>query len=200
MYDLNLNIPNITSKKYSTDSRFLLLKNYLVELNETISFALADKVEKAMETVYEKTRKDTKDCRDEVRKYHAQSVSKYNELKDNVSGIHSYETLDCVCTENGENLIHDIRFFPCLNMVFVRIRLSLTTTLSAGVTYYLAQISQYAPGVFVPLQSIANLTSGGQSTAGVTYKTGEVVFRSDVDVPAGTSVYISGFYLADYQE
>ena len=200
MYDLNLNIPNITSKKYSTDSRFLLLKNYLIELNETISFALADKVEKAMETVYEKTEKDTNDCRDEVRKYQSQSASKYNELNDSISGIHSYETLSCVCTDKGENLVYDVRYFPCLNMVFVRLRLSVTTTLSAGVTYYLAQISQYAPGVFVPLQSIANLTSGGQSTAGVTYKTGEVVFRSDVDVPAGTSVYISGCYLADYQE
>lgn len=200
MYDLNLNIPNITSKKYSTDSRFLLLKNYLVELNETISFALADKVEKAMETVYEKTGKDTENCRDEVQKYQAQSVSKYNELNDSISAIHSYESLNCVCTENGENLIHDIRYFPCMNMVFVRIRLVAAKNLAADVTHYLAQISQYAPGVFVPLQSIANLTSGGQSTAGVTYKTGEVVFRSDMEVPAGTYIYISGCYLADYQE
>ncbi len=44
MYDLNLNIPNITSDKYSNERRFLMLKNYLYELNETLSFALAGKV------------------------------------------------------------------------------------------------------------------------------------------------------------
>ena len=43
MYDLNLSVPNITSPKYSSDNRFLLLKNYLQELNETLSFALADR-------------------------------------------------------------------------------------------------------------------------------------------------------------
>ncbi len=200
MYDLNLNIPNITSKKYSTDSRFLLLKNYLNELNESISFALSDKVEKAVKSVSETAEKRTEECRVEVQKYQAQSLSKYNELKENVSEIHSYESLSCKCTENAESLVADVRYFPCLNMVFVRMRLSAVTTLSAGVTYYLAQISQYAPGLFVPLQSMANLTSGGQSTAGVIYKTGEVVFRSDVEVPAGTLIYISGCYLADYQE
>ena len=43
MYDLNLSVPNLTSPKYSNDNRFLLLKNYLYELNETLSFALGDK-------------------------------------------------------------------------------------------------------------------------------------------------------------
>ena len=43
MYDLNLSVPNLTSPKYSDDNRFLLLKNYLYELNETLSFALGDK-------------------------------------------------------------------------------------------------------------------------------------------------------------
>ena len=45
MYDLNLSVPNLTSPKYSNDNRFLLLKNYLYELNETLSFALGDRPE-----------------------------------------------------------------------------------------------------------------------------------------------------------
>lgn len=44
MYDLNLSVPNITSDKYSNERRFSLLKNYLYELNETLSIALAGKV------------------------------------------------------------------------------------------------------------------------------------------------------------
>ena len=43
MYDLNLSVPDFTAKKYSNDNRFLLLKNYLYELNETLSFALDSK-------------------------------------------------------------------------------------------------------------------------------------------------------------
>lgn len=43
MYDLNLNVPNITSEKYSNERRFVMLKNYLYELNEKLSFALEDR-------------------------------------------------------------------------------------------------------------------------------------------------------------
>ena len=44
MYDLELSVPNITSDKYSNERRFLMLKNYLYELNEKLSFALSDRV------------------------------------------------------------------------------------------------------------------------------------------------------------
>jgi len=42
MYDLNLSVPNITTSKYSDDDKFKLLKNYLFELNETLSYALGN--------------------------------------------------------------------------------------------------------------------------------------------------------------
>ncbi len=42
MYDLNLSVPNISSAKYSESEKFLLLKNYLYELNETLSYALSN--------------------------------------------------------------------------------------------------------------------------------------------------------------
>ena len=45
MYDLNLSVPNITSPKYSDDNRFLLLKNYLYELNDALSHALEVKTQ-----------------------------------------------------------------------------------------------------------------------------------------------------------
>lgn len=44
MYDLELDVPNITSDKYSNERRFLMLKNYLYELNEKLSFALGDRM------------------------------------------------------------------------------------------------------------------------------------------------------------
>ena len=42
MYDLNLSVPNISTTKYSTDEKFSLLKNYLYELNETLSYVLSN--------------------------------------------------------------------------------------------------------------------------------------------------------------
>ncbi len=37
MYDLNLLLPNVDSRKYSVDEKFKLLKSYLYELTETLS-------------------------------------------------------------------------------------------------------------------------------------------------------------------
>lgn len=42
MYDLNLSVPNISTTKYSIDEKFQLLKNYLYELNETLSYVLSN--------------------------------------------------------------------------------------------------------------------------------------------------------------
>lgn len=42
MYDLNLSVPNFSTTKYSDDEKFHLLKNYLYELNETLSYALGN--------------------------------------------------------------------------------------------------------------------------------------------------------------
>ena len=44
MYDLNLNVPDITSEKYSDERRFVMLKNYLYELNDKLSFALGERM------------------------------------------------------------------------------------------------------------------------------------------------------------
>lgn len=41
MYELNLLLPDISSKKYGVDEKFAVLKAYLTELNETLSAALS---------------------------------------------------------------------------------------------------------------------------------------------------------------
>lgn len=41
MYELNLLLPDISSKKYAVDEKFTVLKGYLTELNETLSIALS---------------------------------------------------------------------------------------------------------------------------------------------------------------
>lgn len=200
MYDLNLNIPNITSKKYSNDNRFLLLKNYLYELNETLAFALADNVAQEVALVSEKNAEDNKKQREDIQLFQTQSASKFKEIKEDILNIQGYENLNCERTEKSTAAVAEIRYYPGTKLVFARIRLETSVALAANTTHYLAKIPGRTPGMFTPLQSFANLVSGGQSSAGVIYKTGDVVFRSDVEVPAGTTVYISGCYIADYEE
>ena len=116
------------------------------------------------------------------------------------NGNLNYEQIGCECTPLTENLFSDVRYYPCLGMVFLRLRLTTTTPFSANDTYYLANVTDRKPGLFMPLQSMADFESGGQSTAGITYRTGMIVFRSDTVIPQGTTIYISGFYVADYSE
>lgn len=41
MYELNLLLPDISSQKYTLEEKFKVLKSYLTELNETLSYALS---------------------------------------------------------------------------------------------------------------------------------------------------------------
>ncbi len=84
MYDLNLIVPNLTSDKYSQENKFLLLKNYLYELNEVLSYALSDKtygeIVRVQKTVDDNSKKQTMG----IKKLQAQSVKKFNELKEQI--------------------------------------------------------------------------------------------------------------------
>ncbi len=84
MYDLNLSLPNITSPKYSDDKRFILLKNYLTELNEVLSFALSDKTENEIKSVYKAVEAEEKSREKEAKKLTEQSVSRFNSLKEQI--------------------------------------------------------------------------------------------------------------------
>lgn len=94
MYDLNLTVPNLTSPKYSSDNRFLLLKNYLYQLNETLSFALSDKTD----TVIEEVRETVKDNKNEelqnVLRLKQQSLKRFEELKEKILLTAEEITLD----------------------------------------------------------------------------------------------------------
>lgn len=115
----------------------------------------------------------------------------------NIGGRLNYESVCVACSEKASEVAGVIRYYPFVNGCYVRIRLKTAVDLSAGGTYTLAHISDKPPAMFTPLRSFSLFSSGGVSVAGVSYETGDVVFRSDVDVPAGTSVYISGFYLME---
>lgn len=200
MYDLNLNIPNITAKKYSTDNRFVLLKNYLGELNEKISFALTDKVESDINALSEKYEKEQKETRNETDTCRIQNMNNYNALKTEIEGLSAFEELSCECSAATESPVSYIRYYPFFNAVYLRVRLTTKIELTAGTNYTVVTVPKHTSGVFVPLQSAVGLSSDARITAGIKYKTGEITFRSDTNVPAGCYIYLSGWYPADYEE
>lgn len=84
MYDLNLSVPNLTSPKYSNDNRFLLLKNYLYELNETLSFALGDRPETEIQIIKKEIETGKNEEKQNIIRLKNDSKKRFEELKEQI--------------------------------------------------------------------------------------------------------------------
>ncbi len=84
MYDLNMIVPDFTSSVYTDDNKFRLLKNYLYELNDALAYALAEKTEGEMYSVTARMEKEEKSNHARVQQLNAQSVKRFNELKEQI--------------------------------------------------------------------------------------------------------------------
>ena len=84
MYDLNLSVPNLTSPKYNNDNRFLLLKNYLYDLNETLSFALGDKSQTEIENLKKEIVTEKGEEKQNIIRLKNDSKKKFEELKEQI--------------------------------------------------------------------------------------------------------------------
>ena len=84
MYDLNLSVPNLTSPKYSDDNRFLLLKNYLYELNETLSFALGDKPQTEIQNLKKEIDTGKGEEKQNIIRLKNDSKKRFEELKEQI--------------------------------------------------------------------------------------------------------------------
>jgi len=106
MYDLNLSVPNISASKYSDDEKFYLLKNYLYELNETLSYALSNvdlsNLSKDLKTEIENVKTDVS----EIHNLKQDALQKFNNLKNKII-ITANEVLENCSTkiEKTENEI-----------------------------------------------------------------------------------------------
>ena len=84
MYDLNLSVPNLTSVKYSNDNRFLLLKNYLYELNEALAHALEVKTQGEMSAIEGRVEQLSKNQSAVAGALSTKSREHFNELKEKI--------------------------------------------------------------------------------------------------------------------
>lgn len=84
MYDLNLSVPNLTSPKYSSDNRFLLLKNYLYELNEALSYALGDKSQTEIQNIKKEIEAEKSGENENIIRLKNESKKRFEELKNQI--------------------------------------------------------------------------------------------------------------------
>lgn len=118
----------------------------------------------------------------------------------NVLGRISYENVPINVSENIEQYYAKIRYYSCLDLVFLRLRFTPATTLTAGKDHVLAVIGTKPTALFTPLNIMINQTDGRKAIGGIIYSTGEIFVRSDTDILPGSYIYISGTYFADYEE
>ncbi len=84
MYDLNLTVPNLTSPKYTADNRFLLLKNYLYELNEVLANVLGDRTAEEIQTIKKKVEAEKESEKQNVIRLKNDSKKRFEELKEQI--------------------------------------------------------------------------------------------------------------------
>ena len=105
-----------------------------------------------------------------------------------------YEPVTVSISEAFEEFYSYARYYQCLDMVYIRMRLTVKEAIPANTDYMVAVVQNKAPMLFTPLgvYSPGILLSGG-----VKYKTGEITVTSPIEIAKGTNIYINGIYLAD---
>ncbi|MBQ8183127.1 MAG: hypothetical protein IJ025_04425 [Clostridia bacterium] len=111
-----------------------------------------------------------------------------------VDGTLNYVNLNFQETEYSENAACEIRYYPTLREVLLRIRFKVLTDIPKGDVYTVIKIPDKPPAIFTPLQSVVGHFTDCSSSVGV-FNTGDVAIRTETDIAAGTYVYISGSYI-----
>ena len=107
MYDLNLTVPNLTSDKYSDDNKFMLLKNYLYELNEVLAQALDDKTATELQAFTKSVNEKDKSNSEKIIALKNQSIKRSDALKQDI--LRTADELEKEYTTKLEQTKEEIR-------------------------------------------------------------------------------------------
>lgn len=116
----------------------------------------------------------------------------------NVKGRLNYENLHIDISEDFPENYAKVRYYPSLDMVFLRIRLTAQKVMSANTDYIVGTIGGIPTALFTPLNIRINCDNGAVASGGIKFKTGELIIRSENNIVPGDYIYISGMYYADY--
>lgn len=116
----------------------------------------------------------------------------------NVKGRLNYENIHIDISEDFPENYAKVRYYPSLDMVFLRIRLTAQKVMSANTDYIVGTIGGIPTALFTPLNVRINCDNGAVASGGIKFKTGELIIRSENNIVPGDYIYISGMYYADY--
>lgn len=106
MYDLNLSVPNISSEKYDNNTRFSLLKNYLYELNEALSYALSSSMQAEITVIQKQLSENKESSSLQALQLKEQSIKRFNELKEKI--IRTADEIQKSCEASVEKTEEEI--------------------------------------------------------------------------------------------
>lgn len=113
----------------------------------------------------------------------------------NVKGSLFYERVEPQLYSSVTNKKGNVRFFPCLEMVAVKLRFTANQALSSGSSHVIATMDKF-PTLFTPLTVLINDGTQKIGQGGIRSETGELVVCCNKDIAAGDYIYVSGVYSA----
>ena len=114
----------------------------------------------------------------------------------NVKGDLVYENADIELRPFVEVKRGIARYFPCLEIVIVRLRLTVAQTIPTGENHILATFTNRTPTLATPVSVIVNNGVSNKCTGYIKAETGDLVVNSEKDLEKGDYIYVSGFYFA----
>ena len=114
----------------------------------------------------------------------------------NVKGGLVYENADVQLRSFVEDRRGLARYFPCLEIVIVRLRFTATQTISSGENHILATFTDRIPTLLTPITVIVNNGVDNKCTGYIKSETGDLVMNSEKTIEKDDYIYVSGFYFA----
>jgi len=99
--------------------------------------------------------------------------------------------------ENGELLYSNIKYYPCLGLCVLRIRLDAVRNLEPGSNHVIGTVS-VSPSMFTPLSFYVANDVQSSLKGGVKSATGEIFIRNSHTIEKGERIYVGGVFFCDY--
>lgn len=116
----------------------------------------------------------------------------------NIKGKLFYEDVNVSVPSTIGVYYTKVRYYPSLDMVFLRLRLTVAETLTANTEHVVAVLEDRPTGLFTSLNVRINYDDGRIAVGGMKFGEGKITVKSDKDISPGDFIYISGMYFADY--
>lgn len=117
----------------------------------------------------------------------------------NVKGDLVYENAECQISDFISEKRGIARYFPCLEIVILRLRLTAAKTITSGENHILGTFTGNIPTLATPVCVIVNNGVSNKCTGYIKGDTGDIVVNSQSDIKKDDYIYISGVYFA-YRE